>query len=464
MQWLKEYKWLILITVLAFIVRLVLIYFNPKYTFQEDVGLEKLAYNLVVGNGYGYEMYGKFALYWGYPPGAAGLYASMLLLFSDAYIPTRILQAFIDSFGCILIYLASKELFNKQVGIISAFIYAIFLSIAFMSTWIAHDALLPFFTLSIFYCFILAIKRSKWYYFVITGIVTGISCYFQPTTLFLPVVLGIGYYIYRLDKTSLILIVKNILLVLVSMTIVIMPWIVRNYNVAGVITPMRSAGWVTIYCGFNEFGNSPEKITLNDLEQLRLDNEKYGLDMTWASKEYEEFYRDKVIQFVKDHPVFVVKNMIKRIPWAVIYKPEMGLSNYEATYEIEGTPDKEYYMEYPQLLHILDIVASGKVIDYVKQYPRGAIVTFITLLYILLPIVLSIIATAIYRRRELLLIWAIPVYYSVISIAIITINAKNKVPGLVGYIMLSSLAIYYIYCKIRNISNESKTYDCNLGR
>ena len=54
------YKWLIIACILAFIVRLALIYFNPRYTFQEDIGLEKLAMNLATGNGYGYELYGKF--------------------------------------------------------------------------------------------------------------------------------------------------------------------------------------------------------------------------------------------------------------------------------------------------------------------------------------------------------------------------------------------------------------------
>ncbi len=461
MSFLKQYKWIVLITILSFIVRLVLIYFNPRFTFQEDVGLTKLALSIATGHGYGYEG----LPYWGYPPGAATLMASMYLLFGDGFTATRVLQALIDSFGCVLIYLTCRELFNRRIGIIAAILYAIFLPIAFMSTWIAHDALLPFLVLSIFYTFILAIKRNRWYYFVITGIVTGISCYFQPTTLFLPILLGIGYYIYSMDKSTLILIGKNILLVLISMVIVILPWMVRNYKLSGIVTPMRSAGWVTIYCGFAEFGNCPENITLNDLEQLRLDSLKVEHKIIWGSKEYEDYYKAKVITFIKEHPLFVLKTMIRRIPLAIVYKPEMGLSNYQedpnwydAVYGsgASGIPSTEYLAKYPQFSQLATITKEGKLLDYIKTYPKGAVITLITLLYIMLPLIFSAIGIYAYRKkwRELILISILPVYFSIISILVITINAKNKVPGSIGLIIFSALAIYWIYNKLTTKRTE----------
>lgn len=455
LDWLKQYKWLIIAFVLAVTVRLVLIYFNSRYTFQEDEGLNKLAMSLALGNSYGYE--GK--LYWGYPPGATVLYASMMLLFQNsAFVATRILQSIIDSFGCILIYSTSKELFNNKVGIISSFLYAIFLPIAFMSTWIAHDALVPFFTIAIFCCFILAVKKNKWYWFALTGLTTGISCYFQPTTMFLPIMLCIGYFFYsKLDWKATI---RNTSIVMTIVIITILPWIIRNYNVGGVITPMRSAGWATIYVAFNEFGDAPEQITLNDLEQLRLDSMKVGHSIIWASKEYEEFYRNKVIQFVKDHPIFVAKHIIQRIPWTVFYKPEMGLSNYPTNYLENmhgGILPESYYEEYPQLLDVVSMVKNNTIYSYIKQYPVGATVTGITLLYILLPVVFSIVITTIYSRKEMFLVWTVPVYYSVLATLIMTINAKNKVPGEIAYIMLSALLIYYFFCKItRKLLDTSK--------
>lgn len=446
LDWLKQHKWLIIAFLLAIIVRLLLIYFNPRYTFQEDEGLNKLAFSLAQGNGYGYE--GK--LYWGYPPGAAALYANMMLLFSNAFTAVRILQAIIDSFGCILIYITSKDLFNSKVGIISSFLYAIFLPVAFMSTWIAHDTLVPFFTITIFCCFVLAVKRSKWYWFVITGIVTGISCYFQPTTMFLPIMLCAGHFFY--SKFNWKIAIRNTLIIMVVVILVTLPWIVRNYNVGNVITPMRSAGWATVYVAFNEFGDCPEQITLNDLEQLRLDNEKYNLNMQWASKEYEEFYKARVIEFVKQHPAFVVKHIVQRIPWAIIYRPEMGISNYPTNYlenQYGGILPDSYYKEYPQLLHVVDMVKNNTIYSYIAEYPLGATVTFITLLYILLPVVFSTVITTIYSRKEIFLVWAVPIYYSVLATLVMTINAKNKVPGEIGYIILSALIIYYLFCKIR---------------
>ena len=184
MNWLKEYKWLIIAVVLAFTVRLVLIHFNLRHTFLENTGIEYLAKSLADGKGYRYDAEtvtraSEYTLFWAYPPGTSTLLAFIYILFGFSpagFTYVRVLQAFIDSFGCILIYLICKELFNNKVGIIAAFTYAIFLPIAFMSTWVAHDALMPFLTLVALYCFILGIKRGRWWCYASFGLAVGISC------------------------------------------------------------------------------------------------------------------------------------------------------------------------------------------------------------------------------------------------------------------------------------------------
>lgn len=467
MTWLKQYKWLIIAVILAFIVRLVLIHFNPRHTFLENTGIEYLADSLADGRGYGYNTHtvdeaSAYRPFWGYPPGTASLLAFMYILFDfgpAGFVYVRILQAFIDSFGCILIYLICKELFNSRVGIISAFIYTVFLPIAFMSTWVAHDALMPFLTLAALLCFIKGIKTNKWWYFTPSGVAIGTSCYFQPTTILLPFMFGVGYLVYSIYKSNLKVVmvdsIKYTLIMFTVMVIVIAPWMVRNSLLTGTFTPMRSCMWLTIYCGFAEFGENPESIVLDDLQELDKASVELGHRLIWASKEYEDYYRTKVIEFTKEHSTFVIKTIVKRIPWAVIYRPEMGLSNYQEDPEYgtaiaDGIPSERYQAEYPQLLQLFNMAKSGKIIDYIKTYPKGAVITSITLLFIILPILLATLGIWAYRKkwRTLVLISTIPIYYSILSIFIITINAKNKVPGYDGYIILSALGIYYLFCKI----------------
>lgn len=475
MLWLKQHKWLIISVVLAFTVRLALIHFNPRGTFLENTGIDYLSQSLAQGNGYGYAAHsvddtGYYKPFWGYPPGTASIYALMYLIFGlttgysyadSCFTYTRIFQSLIDSFGCVLIYLICKELFNNRVGIIAAFIYAIFLPIAFMSTWVAHDALMPFLTLCALYCFVLGIKRSKWYYYALSGLSIGASCYFQPTTILLPFIFSIGYFVYSIYKNNLKVVIvntiKNTLIIFAVMAIVITPWMVRNSLITGTFTPMRSCMWITFYCGFAEFGDAPNGLVLDDQAELKKAWADIGHRFDWASKEYEDYFRAKTIEFVKEHPGFVAYTVTRRIPRGIFYKPEMGLSNYpywDKEAMNGGLMNEEYFKEYPQIVHFLEMVKSGKVFSYIKNYPRGATTTGVTLLYIMLPVLLAITGIVVYRRqwRILVLVSTIPLYYFLVSIFILTINAKNKVPGYIGYIMLSSLAIYWIYCKIRKKS------------
>jgi hypothetical protein len=178
----KVDKFLVGIILLALIVRVGLIIISPDVApnFVMGTPMGDAARNLVEGRGYVIDQeyvnsiisriekenrlidiqdvtpppVEHFTTYYYFPPGTSVMLAGTYLIFGQyRCIYLRYVQAIIDSFGCFLIFLVGKELFSRRVGLISAFLYAVWLPIAYLSTWPLHDALMPFITLLALYLF-----------------------------------------------------------------------------------------------------------------------------------------------------------------------------------------------------------------------------------------------------------------------------------------------------------------------
>ncbi len=480
MKALREYKWLIVIFFLALLVRFILIYLNPRNSVGEDPFIFDLARNMLAGKGYGfsynevstvsaYSLYwpnsGNFAPYTALPLGLSALIAGLYLVFgitSHIFTQIRVLQVIIDSFACIFIFLIGKELLNKKVGYISAFIYSIFLPIAYIATCPIHDALMPFFITVSLYYFILGVKRDSIKYYIVSAIVIGISCYFQPTTIVLPLMLGLGVFIYSIYKTSLI---KNILnslkvtaIMMIVLVLIISPWMIRNYNISGYITPMRPSSWLGIYEGFAEFGTNPANAELCEITMLEQASKDVGHNIIYTSKECDDYFKNKVISTIKNNPVWYLGLLAKRLPHAIVFTSDIGIEyiprDSQGISLIDpqgGTRVSEYYQQHPTVTELVKKVSNGTFIEFTKKYPYSVFTDVIIVLYGILPIILSILGIYVYRKywRKLVLLLTIPLYFILVSMPIVVGAAKHKLPGQVGYIMLSGLAIYWLYCKIR---------------
>ena len=126
---------LLLIFLLALGVRVGLIYIAPVISPYSGMwaGVQEAARNLVEGHGCVVGQAGHFTPYYSLPPGSVGLLAGTYWAFgeyNDIYL--RVVQAIIDSFGCLLMFLIGRELFGRKVGLIAAFLYAIYLPIAYL--------------------------------------------------------------------------------------------------------------------------------------------------------------------------------------------------------------------------------------------------------------------------------------------------------------------------------------------
>lgn len=164
-------------------------------------------------------------------------------------IPVFIASLFSIFFTCLL----GKELFNKKVGIISAFLLTISPWHIYVSTTGYNVCLLPFFYTAIIYCLLKFFKEKKNFYFYISTIISAITFYtYALSFLWIPLIYLIFLFIYK----NKILINKKIILLNLLILIILISPITIFY--------LQNQFQILNYEKFGPFG-------LPDLDRTRLD-------------------------------------------------------------------------------------------------------------------------------------------------------------------------------------------------
>jgi 4-amino-4-deoxy-L-arabinose transferase-like glycosyltransferase len=459
----KVDTFVIAVVLLALIVRLGIIWSQPVITpyFGTMTALENAARNLVEGHGYAVGN-DNFVPFYQIPPGTSTLLAGTYWIFGQyKFIYLRVIQAIIDSLGCLLIFLIGRGLFNRRVGLISAFLYAIWLPIAYLSTWPLQDALMPFITLVCLYFFVTGVRKKALKFYVLSGLFAGIGCYFQPTILLLPLFFGLGLLIYNWHKHDLgrqiIYAVKVTAISMLMLVLVITPWIVRNYQITGSIIVMRPGPWSGLWEGFGEFGENPVGAQLSDDATYELARKETGYDIEYMSPAYQAFFKTKVLNAIKEHPGWYTGLVAKRIPRAIFNFSELGIHNfpliradYPAWLDYLYTSGSVGYVT--AIKKMFTGMGDGTFWEMLWAHPYGAFYFVIVWCFAIIPPLLSIFAFWIARRdwRSLVVIATVPAYFIIIHIFTFVASYKSIVPASLGYIIFSAIALDYIYIKMKS--------------
>jgi hypothetical protein len=218
---------------------------------------------------------------------------------------------------------------------------------------------------------------------------------------------------------------------------------------------MRSTAWATIYLGWGEDPNNEFGIALNDWIEIDKASKELGHPLIFGSTEYESYYRNKVITIVKEHPDFLLKTIMRRILITLVYPSDLGISYPKETdgtpLSPAKTPSEEYKKSYPTISESIKMILDGSIVTYAKRYLHLIFYILVVFISALAPLALSILAVYLRRDRwrEFMLIGSLPIYFSLVSLLILSVSTKAKLPECVSYMVMSSVAIYYIYDLIR---------------
>lgn len=466
---LKQNKFLVIALALIFLlaagirIGLIIIHTGPDPYYGMITPMGDAARNLAEGRGYVYDLeytnavmsriekenkmidiqdsppppHEHFTPYYLLPPGTSAMLAVTFLIFGqNRYIYLQYIQAIIDSFGCLLIFLVGKEIFSRRIGLISAFLYAVFIPIAYWSTWPLHDALMPFITLLALYLFILGVRRKSMKFYALSGLVIGIGCYFQPTIMLLPVAFGLGLLIYNLRKQDIGIQIayaaKMTAIMIAVVILVISPWVVRNYRVTGSVILMRPGIWSGIWEGFGEFGENPAGAQFSDEAAIELARKELGDDVEYLSPQYQAFFKTKVINTVAKYHGWWLNILVKRIPKVMFLRSDFQVNTAFNILLDKGFPNRT----------ISEMIKNSSLWKFINERPCS-------IFYIM--VLLSVFGIWVQRRnwRLLALILTVTVCFAAVHIVMFT-STKSMLPESIGYIILSAIALDYFYARIKD--------------
>jgi len=408
----------------------------------------------------------QFTPYYDLPPGTSAMLAGTYWVFGEyRYIYLRVIQAIIDSFGCLIMFLLGRQLFSRRIGLIAAFLYAIFLPIANQSTWILQDALIPFMVLVSLYFFIKAVRNNSIRFYILSALFVGISCYFQPTAELLPLFFGFGLFIYNLRKTSfrrhIVNVVKVTAIMMAVLVVVISPWVARNYRVTdGGIIGLRPPPWQGMWEGFGEFGENPAGAVLDDWTTYKQIREEVGYDIKERGPEYIAILKGKVLNTIKEYPVWWLSLLAKRVPRTIFYICNLGIDKHPPRDEEGNILWEEYEKQKPYWSDFKTALTGGTFWEFMKNHPYNTFSWGLTALFGTVPVLLSIVGIWAMRRRwrEVILVVTVPVYFSALHMFLAVSGlSKSLLPGSIAYIIFSAIAIDYIYSRIKGSKTEELT-------
>ena len=305
---------------LAFILRLSWAFITNSHVHPELWEYEQIAINILNGQGFTYFYLGT--VYYSFTaPLYSFLCAAVYFLTNHSYLALLIVQSFISSFICILIFKIAKELFSENVARIAALFVALHPALI-----IYASKLHPLFIDSFFMCLIvfmfLRLKsnfsfRNK----LFTGFISGLSVLSRPTiALFLPFSAIWLFYKNNFSKKKIFF---SVFLIVFISFIIISPWIIRNCSVHKQFVALQSNGQVFW------FGNNPlatgtsHQENGSPLKSLSpdLSRKVQGLNEI----EQSELFWKEGFNFIKSNPLKFLSLFARKFYYFWWFSPHSGI-------------------------------------------------------------------------------------------------------------------------------------------
>ena len=324
----------LIILLIILIVKVVILLYGTVYLsenfphlYQIDLFADdyaKIAHNLLNGNGYRIFPETAKTLYRG--PGYVFLLAGIFYLFGEKLFIVQIINMMLTlATAAVLFQFAQRFISRKGPLLLIVFIFLLHPAIILTESRGAAEDLFIFFIVTFILFIYKAFESGKLFDFIAAGIALGISCLIKSTPIIMPFFV-VGYLFISKDMTNnLSQKIKGATLFLLSMIVILLPWIYRNYLLSGKIIPTTTIAGSTAYQGlyYNKHINSQKNhyqiITdaVNNLSDLA---ERKGLQFRKGFFQYfyntqDEIYFNKyVLNLVKkeylNSPLLMAKSAI----------------------------------------------------------------------------------------------------------------------------------------------------------
>jgi len=340
---------LLIIFVIALILRLILVGLH-KVIEEDGIIFATAAKNLILGNGL-LDLELKAA-----SNAITPFYSIFIglgyLILKNAELSGRLISAIFGALLIVPVYLLAKEIYNKKIGLIAAFLTAIYPVLVFLSSIVYADSIYYFLVMFGAYFGWIALKRDNKWLFLVTGVFFALS--------YLTRIEGGGYlvivfgFIVLFNKKDWKKILKYVGFVLIGFLIISLPYFVFIHNETGLWLTNAKSSLVF------EFGKSNP-----DSDE----HERNFFELVDEDSVRRDVYREKYESILK--PIFrdpggFLKNYFKNSfienrELVVIFPLLLFLIMFFGIFKSEGLIKQSYlllFVLYPLLLYPLFFILT----------------------------------------------------------------------------------------------------------
>lgn len=253
-------------------------------------------------------------------PGLPVLLAACNKLSGNSYLAARCMLAMIGTVACGFVYLLGRDLFDQRIGLIATSLCAIAPTLAGFSIVILTETLFAACMLGSLWT-LLRLTRfqdqsdqvapsfvSRAATAALAGVVIGLTTYARPVWLPAGIVFaGVSLCLSRRRWFVL----QHAAVMHVVLVLMLLPWIIRNYQVTGHIIPTTLWVGPSLYDGLN-----PNATGASDMQFIEDDS----LASSMSEYEIDRHYRGLAVNYALDNPGRVISLSLAKLsrmwrPW-----------------------------------------------------------------------------------------------------------------------------------------------------
>jgi 4-amino-4-deoxy-L-arabinose transferase-like glycosyltransferase len=205
-------------------------------------------------------------------PGVPMILSGMMLIFGQndtAVMAYRVLQALLQTGSIYLLFILARYVFNTRVALIACVISALYLPDYFTSGVILSEAWFKTIFMLLLCFTIVAIEKRLIKYYVIVAVLLAMACYFKPQAVLYPIIFVIPWLLH---KYSLKRMVSSGLVLVVTFSVLLTPWWVRNYASFGKWIPFTNSAGSPFLQGALVYGALPSQGFFDKYPQYTREN------------------------------------------------------------------------------------------------------------------------------------------------------------------------------------------------
>jgi 4-amino-4-deoxy-L-arabinose transferase-like glycosyltransferase len=341
------------------------------------------------------------------PPGYVYFLAGVRVLFGESLLAVRGVQCALGALACVLTLLVGQRLFSRRAGLAAAGYTCVYPLLIYVCGMVLPQAVETALVIALVWLLILFSESGSRRILATCGFLLGIGALIVPMVLALAPVAALWVFAHRRWRISSA--AKDVLLLGVCTLFMIGPWTIRNYVVEKRFVFIAKLGSQLLYVHNNPWANPDDKATTRAMAFKLKDEVRAEALADPAGPSEDEIFLRRFKNFVSENPG----------RFAVLYLKKF----------------RNFFSPFPSTFS-----------DNVHTVDRNAIVAAVTYAPVLAFSLLGA-AVSLWKRREALLLFAVPVVIA-LGYSVFHTTVRYRIPTEPCSILLASYGLFWLLSRI----------------